>query len=418
MPVTVFDLIAALTTIAAVLAWANYRFVKLPMTIGLMVLSLVSSLVIVIAGRLGVVPIDGLTDFVQAINFDDTVLNGMLGALLFAGALHLDSAKLIKYQGLILTLATVSVLMTTAVVGIGGWYLFTALGLTIPLSWMLVFGALIAPTDPIAVGAILRRVGVPKELETTITGESLFNDGVGVVLFILLIELLGGEAITAATVAKLVAVEVIGGLVYGAILGYVVFRMLRAVDNYAVEILLTLALVTGGYAFAHVFHVSGPLAMVVAGLIIGTRGRQYAMSETTRHRLDQFWELVDEFLNAVLFVLIGLEVVILDVSDKVPVAAVLAIPLVLLARFISVAIPVAILPSGRSLPRGAAAILTWSGLRGGISVALALSLPASLYRDKLIAITYVIVCFSIIVQGLTVGKVTARILARSEKREA
>ncbi len=408
-----FHLIASLVTVAAFLAWANYRFIHLPMTIGLMVLSLACSVLIVAAGHFGFAPIADLSLIIRAIDFDETVLDGMLGALLFAGALHLDLGRLIAHRGLVLALATGSVLLTTLIVGVVGHQLFAMIGLAIPLPWMLVFGALIAPTDPIAVGAILRRVGVPKELETVITGESLFNDGVGVVLFILLVELLGGEAITAAVVAKLVAVEVLGGLLYGALVGYIVYRMLRAVDNYQVEILLTLAVVTGGYALAHSLHVSGPLAMVVAGLLIGNRGREFAMSETTRHRLDQFWELIDEFLNAVLFVLMGLEVVILDMEPGVPWAAAIAIPLVLLARLVSVAGPVAFFPSGRRLPRGAAVVLTWSGLRGGISVALALSLPESPFRDKLIMITYIIVCFSIIVQGLSVGRVTSRILARA-----
>lgn len=402
---SVFQLVAVLTTLAALFAWANYRFIRLPMTIGVMVLALASSMVLVLAGRFGFVPVTTMVGFVGAIDFDETLLNGLLGALLFAGALRLDLDRLIAQRGVILALATVSVLLSTAIVGVGGWYVFAALGLDIPLSWLLIFGALIAPTDPIAVGAILRRVGVPAELETTISGESLFNDGVGVVLFILLIEFLGGGAISPATVATLVALEVIGGLVYGAALGWVVFRMLRAVDNYEVEILLTLALVTGGYALAHALHVSGPLAMVVAGVLIGGRGRRLAMSETTRARLDEFWELVDEFLNAVLFVLIGLEVVIVELSDRVVLAGVAAIPLVLLARLMSVTLPVWLLRSGRSLPRGAAVILTWGGLRGGISVALALSLPASPFRGQLISITYVIVCFSIIVQGLTVGPV-------------
>ncbi|MEO5826301.1 MAG: sodium:proton antiporter [Gemmatimonadales bacterium] len=410
---SVFHLIASLTTAAAILAWANYRFIRLPMTIGLMVLSLACSVLIVAAGHFGFAPIADLSHIISAIAFDDTVLDGMLGALLFAGALHLDLRRLIAHRGLVLALATGSVLLTTLIVGVVGHHLFALIGLAIPLPWMLVFGALIAPTDPIAVGAILRRVGVPKELETVITGESLFNDGVGVVLFILLVELLGGEAITAAVVAKLVAVEVLGGLLYGTVMGYIVYRMLRAVDNYQVEILLTLAVVTGGYSLAHSLHVSGPLAMVIAGLLIGNRGREFAMSETTRNRLDQFWELIDEFLNAVLFVLMGLEVVILDMEPGVPWAAAIAIPLVLVARLVSVAGPVAVFPSGRRLPRGASMVLMWSGLRGGISVALALSLPESPFRDKLIMITYIIVCFSIIVQGLTVGRVTARILART-----
>ena len=409
---TVFHLLAGLVTVAALFAWFNYRFVRLPMTIGLTIFALVGSLLLVIAGRAGLTPVTELTALVASIDFDDTVLKGMLGALLFAGALHINLDRLLHHRGLIAVLATLGVALTTILVGVGGWWLFGALGIAIPLPWMLVFGALIAPTDPIAVGAILRKAGVPLDLETTITGESLFNDGVGVVVFVLLLELVGGGEVHLTEVLHLVAVEVVGGLAYGAVLGYLVYRMLRAVDNYQVEILLTLALVTGGYALASALHVSGPLAMVIAGLLIGNHGRQFAMSEVTRHRLDQFWELVDEFLNAVLFVLIGLEVVVFDLDGRVLLAGALAIPLVLLGRWLSVVLPVHLLPSGRGLPAGSAAILTWSGLRGAISVALALSLPAGEVRDTLVTVTYVVVCFSIIVQGLTVGRFTERILAR------
>lgn len=410
---TVFHLLAGLTTIAAIFAWLNYRFVRLPMTIGLTIFALAGSLLLVIAGRLGLGTVVELTVLVRSIDFDETVLNGMLGALLFAGALHLDLDRLMRHRGVIAVLATLGVMLTTVLVGVGGWWLFGQVGVDIPLPWMLVFGALIAPTDPIAVGAILRKAGVPAELETTISGESLFNDGIGVVVFVLLVEVVGGGEVHAADVLRLVAVEIVGGVAYGAAVGYLVYRMLSAVDNYQVEILLTLALVTGGYTLASELHVSGPLAMVVAGLLIGNRGRRLAMSEVTRHRLDQFWELVDEFLNAVLFVLIGLEIVVLDLDPRVLLAGAIAIPLVLLGRWLSVVLPVAYLPSGRDLPAGSAAILTWSGLRGAISVALALSLPTGEIRDTLVTITYVVVCFSIIVQGLTVGRVTERILARN-----
>ncbi len=410
---TVFHLLAALTTLAALFAWINFRFIRLPMTIGLMVMALVSSLLMVILGRTGVLPIEPLSRFVNAIDFNETVLNGMLGALLFAGAMHVDVKRLLAQRGIVLALATFGTVFSTLVVAVVGRWLFATVGLEIPLPWMFLFGALIAPTDPIAVAAVLRRAGVPPDLETTIAGESLFNDGVGVVLFVLLLDLVSGGEFTFRAAGHLFLVEALGGLAYGAVLGWIVYRMLRAVDNYQVEILLTLALVTGGYALAHSLHVSGPLAMVVAGLLIGSRGRRLAMSETTRSRLDQFWELVDEFLNAALFVLIGLEVVILDIAPALLFAAAIAIPLVLLVRWVSVVIPVWLLPSGRTLARGATAILTWSGLRGAISVALALSLPVGdTPRDALITITYVIVCFSIIVQGLTVGRVTRRILAQ------
>jgi CPA1 family monovalent cation:H+ antiporter len=412
---TVFHLLAGLTTIAAVSSWINYRYIKLPMTIGLTVIALVGSILLVIAGQAGVGLISDLSILVSSIDFDDTVLNGMLGALLFAGALHIDLDRLNKRRGIIAVLATLGVMLTMTIVGVGGWLLFGALGVDVPLPWMLVFGAIIAPTDPIAVGAILRKAGVPPELETTITGESLFNDGVGVVVFVLLLEIVGGHDVNLAGVVELVGVEVFGGIVYGAALGWVVYQMLRVVDNYQVEILLTLALVTGGYAFANSLHLSGPLAMVVAGLLIGNHGRQFAMSDTTRQRLDQFWELVDEFLNAVLFVLIGLEIVVLDLNPRVLLAGAAAIPLVLLGRWLSVILPVNFMPSGRSLPKGSSLILTWSGLRGAISVALALSLPPGEIRDTLVTATYVIVCFSIIGQGLTVGRVANKLLAESEK---
>ncbi len=410
---TVFHLLAGLITISALFAWLNYRFVRLPMTIGLTIFALVGSLLLVVAGRLGFSAITDLTVLVRSIDFDETVLKGMLGALLFAGALHIDLERLIHHRAVIAVLATLGVLLTTALVGVGGWWLFGLLGITIPLPWMLVFGALIAPTDPIAVGAILRKAGVPAELETTITGESLFNDGVGVVVFVLLLELVTGAELHTADVLHLVGVEVVGGVIYGAVVGYLTYLMLRAVDNYQVEILLTLALVTGGYALASELHVSGPLAMVIAGLLIGNRGRRLAMSDTTRHRLDQFWELIDEILNAMLFVLIGLEIVVLDLNPRVLIAGALAIPLVLLGRWLSVILPVNLLSNGRSLPAGAAAILTWSGLRGAISVALALSLPAGEIRDTLVTVTYVVVCFSIIVQGLTVGRFAERVLAKN-----
>jgi monovalent cation:H+ antiporter, CPA1 family len=411
---SLFNAFAILTTLAALFAWFNHRFIRLPSTIGLMVIALVSSLGMVVLGRAGVIDVSHFTGFLQAVDFDATLMNGMLGALLFAGALHVDLERLLAQKWIVASLATAGVLISTFVVGVGSWWIFQMVGLDLPLVWTMLFGALISPTDPIAVGAILRNAGVPEALEVKITGESLFNDGIGVVVFVVIAELVrDGGALSAGHVAELFLVEAVGGIVFGVVAGYLLFLMLRSVDNYQVEILLTLALVTGGYALANAMHLSGPLAMVIAGLMIGNQGRKFAMSDTTREHLDTFWSLVDEFLNAGLFVLIGLEIIILEVTPPILWAALSAIPLVLLARWISVVIPVTIASRFRKFTENAVALLTWSGLRGGISVALALSLPLGPERDALVTVTYVVVCFSIIVQGLTVGPLSAKLIARS-----
>jgi CPA1 family monovalent cation:H+ antiporter len=422
-----FELLAILITLAAVLGWVNQRFLRLPATIGLMVLSMVFSLLLVALGKAGVADFGFLIGALERVDFDEALLNGMLGALLFAGALHININDLRDNKWVISLLASIGVVSSTFMVGGGSWFLFRALGLEIPFLFALLFGALISPTDPIAVGAILRKAGVPRSLLVKITGESLFNDGVGVVLFLLILGVAvggGGHGMEAAAqgaatsadggigvgeVLSLLAVEILGGFLFGGLLGWIVYRMLRSVDAYQVEILLTLALVTGGYALAQTLHVSGPLAMVVAGLLIGNRGRALAMSEATVQHLDSFWELSDEFLNSVLFVMIGIEVLILDLGPGFLVAGLLTIPLVLVARFMSVGAPVQFLRRFRDFSPHAVKILTWSGLRGGISVALALSLPPGEVRDLLVAVTYVVVTFSIVVQGLTVGRVAQKL---------
>ena len=421
-----FELLATLITLAAVLGWVNHRFLRLPATIGLMVLSMVLSLALVALGKAGLADLGFLIKALEGVDFDEALLNGMLGALLFAGALHIKVDDLWDNRWVIALLASVGVILSTFLVGGGAYFLFRALGLEIPFIFALLFGALISPTDPIAVGSILRKAGVPKSLFVKITGESLFNDGVGVVLFLLILGLAvggGGHGAEAGASHEMVAsvgfsltgalallvVEVGGGLLFGGVMGWVVYRMLRSVDAYQVEILLTLALVTGGYALAQALHVSGPLAMVVAGLLIGNRGRALAMSETTVQHLDSFWELSDDFLNSVLFVMIGVEVLILDFGPVFLLAGLLAIPLVLLSRFASVGLPVQFLKAFRDFSPDAVKILTWSGLRGGISVALALSLPPGDIRDLLVTVTYVVVTFSIVVQGLTVGFLVRRL---------
>ena len=405
------DIAAICLVVTALLAYLNYRFVGLPTSIGVMVTALGFSLLLVGLDAFDLV--HGLRNyeesFLRSIDFSNVLMQGMLSLLLFAGALHVDLSELRAYRWQIGLLAVVGTVLSTLVVGVAMWWVLPWVGLPIPLIYCLLFGALISPTDPIAVMGILKSAGAPKNLELVISGESLFNDGVGVVIFSLLLgTLASGEAPTFAHGAELLAHEAGGGLLFGLVLGYTTFRLLRSIDNYQVEVLITLAAVMGGYALASRLHVSGPLAMVVAGLMIGNHGRALAMSDTTRHHVDLFWELLDEILNAVLFVLIGLEVILLQFNAGIAAAAVAAIIVTLLARTLTVGFPVAALHSRFGLPQGAAQVLTWGGLRGGISVALALSLPAGPEREILVSLTYCVVVWSILAQGLTIAGVVRR----------
>jgi CPA1 family monovalent cation:H+ antiporter len=401
-----FDILAVLVTLSAAFSYLNYRYVRLPTTIGLMLIALVMSLGLIALGYLGLGIKQGAEELLGSIDFDETLLHGMLSFLLFAGALHVNLEDLSRQKWIIGILATVGVVGSTFLIGFLSWWTFNAIGLDVPLIYCLLFGALISPTDPVAVLSILKSSRVPKSLETKITGEALFNDGVAVVVFIVLLEVAtGGHKVTPAGVVFLFAKEALGGVAFGLAIGAISYWMLKRVDNYQVEILITLALVTGGYAFADALHISGPISIVVAGLLIGNHGRLLAMSERTRQNLDMFWELVDQILNAVLFVLIGLEVLVLAFTPAYFAAGLIAIPIMLLVRFVSVGLPVVLLRPFRSFSPNVVKILTWVGLRGGISVALALSLPYGKPRDVILAVTYIIVVFSILVQGLTIGKV-------------
>ncbi len=409
---SLFATLAALLTVTAVFSYVNYRTVRLPTTIGVMLIALVASLALLALHAVGFRLDEPARAFLGSIDFDEALLQGMLSFLLFAGALHVDLGELAEQKGTIALLATLGVVISTVVVG-GLTYLAAgALGLGLSLVDALLFGALISPTDPIAVMGLLATMGVPRSLETKIAGESLFNDGVGVVVFLIVLEVSRGtEPVTAGSVAALFAQEALGGALFGAVTGYVAFRMLRSIDNYKVEVLVTLALVTGGYALAGAFHLSAPIAVVVAGLLIGNQGRAFAMSDITRERLDVFWELIDEVLNAVLFVLIGLEVLVLTFRGPAVALALLAIPIVLLARSLGVYVPLAVLhPFGQDQETGVKRVLIWGGLRGGISVALALSLPPGPVRETLLVATYAVVVFSIAVQGLTVPALVRRVL--------
>ena len=405
---TLFQISSLLLSFAAIFAYINYRYIKLPTTIGIMLLSLVLSLALIAFGKLGFTIDDHAIKIVNSIDFNQALLHGMLSFLLFAGALHVNINDLKEQKWVIAILATLGVIISTFIIGTAIYYILQWLSIPIAYTYCLVFGALISPTDPIAVMGILKVAGAPKTLETKIAGESLFNDGIGVVVFLVLLGIAtGGDDMTASHVVGLFALETLGGVFFGLGLGFVGFLMLRGVDNYQVEALITLALVSGGYALAEVMHVSAPIAIVVAGLFIGNHGRMLAMSDKTRERLDDFWELIDEIFNAILFLLIGVEILILTFSIQFMIAGLLAIPTVLLARWICVGVPIQVMKRFRTFSPYVTTILTWGGLRGGISVALALSIPHGSERDPLLVITYFVVVFSILVQGLTIKKVLA-----------
>ncbi|MGN6151768.1 MAG: cation:proton antiporter [Lysobacteraceae bacterium] len=412
-----FEIAVVCLVLTALFAYVNHRFVGLPTTIGVMAVALLLSLGLIALDRLG---FGALRDYeaamLRSIDFSQLLMEGMLSLLLFAGALHIDLSELRAYRWQVGLLAVAGTALSTAIVGLGLHALLPMVGVSLSLGYCLVFGALISPTDPIAVIGILKSAGAPRSVNLVVSGESLFNDGVGVVLFSLLLAMATrGEAPGVGEGAMLLLHEAGGGLLLGAALGGVLFHLLRSIDNYQVEVLLTLAGVLGGYELASLWHVSGPLAMVVAGLIVGNQGRAYAMSDTTRHHVDLFWELLDEILNAVLFVLLGLEIVLIAFDLQTLAAATMAIAIALLARLLAVGVPVAALPRVFRLPAGAWKVLTWGGLRGGISVALVLSLPAGPQRELLLALTYAVVVFSILLQGLTIKRVVMRGLEGGER---
>ena len=405
------QIIAVLISLTALFSFLNHVFLKLPSTIGVMAIAIALSLMLLILGSMGFpLLLEQEKTLLAGIDFSTTLLHGMLSFLLFAGALHVDLNRLSEMKWVVASLATIGVLLSTLIVALLTLSVSFLLGLPLDFIHCLLFGALISPTDPVAVISTLKTLGVPASLETKIAGESLFNDGVGVVLFLVIFNIAYScEPMQAIEVAELFITETIGGALFGFLAGYLAYRMLKHVDNYQVEVIISLALVMGGYAFAEAWHLSAPIAIVVAGLLIGNHGRKFAMSDTTREHLDTFWELVDEILNAVLFVLLGLEVLmIIPISTNTLVLAMVTIPVVLLARFISVSLPITTLRNWYQFSPGVIKILTWGGLRGGISVALVLSLPADEVRVYLLPMTYAVVVFAMLVQGLSLGKLVKK----------
>jgi len=403
----VYEVGVTCLVVTAILAYVNKRFVGLPTVIGVMAIALVLSFTLIGLDWVGIRHLrDYETTLISSVDFSTVLMQGMLSLLLFAGALHTDVAELKAYWWQIGVLALVGTVVSALLIACALWYFLPLLGLGLPWTYCLMFGALISPTDPIAVVGILKSAGAPRSLEAVITSESLFNDGVGIVMFLLLLGILtAGGVPTVGDAIVLLAREGIGGIAFGALLGYVTYRLLKSIDAYQEEVLLTLAAVMGGYMLASRIGVSGPLAMVTAGLIIGHRGRALAMSDKTRAHIDMFWELMDAILNSVLFVLIGMQVIVVAFPANVVVASAGAILITLSARLLTAGGPVIAFKQAFALPKGSWQVLTWGGLRGGISVALALALPAGPERNLLLAMTYSVVVFSILVQGLTIRAV-------------
>ncbi len=413
MTLSLFEIAALLLLLSGIFGWFNHTVLKLPHTIGLLVMALAASVIVLGVETLlpGLEIAATVAAAIGQIDFYETVMEGMLALLLFAGALHVDFTYLRNQAWAIGLMASVGVIVSTFIVGLGLYFLAGLFGTPVPLIWALVFGSLISPTDPVAVLSLLKSINVPHSLEAKIAGESLFNDGVGVVVFSILLAIAvssGTMEVTAFKVAELFVVEAIGGAVLGFVAGWITYKAMSTMDEHMVEILLTLGMVTAVYAVCLRLHLSGPIAVVVAGLLIGNRGADEAMSDHTQASMFSFWELIDEILNSVLFLLIGLEVLVISLDPSFAWIALATIPLVLSARLIAVSIPIVVLSLRQTFAAGAIPVLTWGGLRGGISVALALSIPAIPEKPLLLTCTYAVVLFSIIVQGLTVKQLVNR----------
>ena len=411
---SIFSVITILTVLSAAFAFINTKFLKLPFTIGLMIIAICFTLVITIAGNFNPFILEEANLIIDSIDFETALLDIMLSFLLFAGALHTKIDGLKTNRMPIALFATMGVLVSTFIVGTLMYFIVQNLGHQIDYIYCLLFGALISPTDPIAVLGILKDANAPKKLETKIVGESLFNDGVGVVIFLVIFKIAqqGVDAVEASEVGLLFLEEVVGGIALGLLAGWLVFQLMRVIDHYETEVMITLALVMGLSSLAHLIHVSGPLAVVVAGIFIGNKSPKIAWSDVTQNYVDKFWELLDVLLNAILFVLIGLELLIVTINGEYIMFGLIAIPVTLLARYLALSGPIALFKKKLDFIPKTNLIMTWGGIRGGISIALALSLEPSMERELFLTVTYIIVVFSIIGQGLTLGPLVRRVLGK------
>lgn len=411
-----YTIVAFLVLLSAVFGYVNVRFLKLPNTIGLMLITIVYTLAVLALSKFDNTLLNYEIAFIKQIDFRTVLLDEMLSFLLFAGALHTNFQRLKVQRWPILTFATIGVLTSTFLVGGMMYYVLQLIGLPVAFIYCLLFGALISPTDPIAVLGILKKAGAPKKLETKIVGESLFNDGVGVVVFLTIFQVAQSGTFVAADVAKLFGQEVIGGIVLGLVIGYIAYKMIKSIDDFEIEVIITIAVVMIGSVIARKLHLSAPLAMVTAGLLLGNdTSRNTSMSETTERYVDKFWELVDVLLNAILFVLIGMEMLVLVFDGKYIFAGLLAIPITLLCRYTSLLLPINFFKERLDFVPKTNLLMTWGGLRGGISIALALGLTQDMHRDMFLVITYVVVVFSILVQGLTIEPLIKRLGLASEE---
>jgi len=406
----IYVIATILIVLSAVFGYLNVRFLKLPKTIGLMVITILFTLLILAIGFFDNTLLEQEKELIAQIDFKTVLLDVMLSFLLFAGALHTNFQQLKIQRKPIFVFATFGTLLSTFLVGTFVYYLIYFLGFSIDYLYCLLFGALISPTDPISVLGILKQINAPKKLETKIVGESLFNDGVGVVIFMTIYHMAqSGGNITIMPVVKLFIQEVFGGILLGALLGWLTYKLLKSIDDYDTEVIITIATVMGGTLIAHKLHLSAPLAMVVAGLIIGNdTARNKSMSKLTESYVDKFWELTDVLLNTILFVMIGMEILVLNFNKMYVIIGLIAIPILLVSRYLSLMIPIKIFAKKLDFVKNTNLLMTWGGLRGGISIALALSLTLEMHKDLFLVITYTVVVFSIIVQGLTVGKVVKR----------